>query len=157
MTIEEPTTIAHDSMLTVDTDDLYWLGLLQSQMFAAWVRAVGGRIKGDPRISVEITYNTFSWPERAGSAARTRVREAMQDVLDARDEHAGAPLDALYDPLSTPPLLVKAHRRLDAAVDALYGRGRFDELSRARRQFELYDAAIAHLAAEVDKPRRQST
>jgi hypothetical protein len=154
MVLMEPTTIAHDSMLTVDTDDLYWFGILQSQMFAAWVRAVGGRIKGDPRIGAETTYNTFSWPENAGPTARDRVRTAAQTMLDVRAKPDGVPLEDLYDPLSMPAELVKAHRGIDQAVDALYGRGRFDELSRATRQFELYAKAVAQLAGEASKRSR---
>lgn len=146
MVLMEPTTIAHDSMLTVDTDDLYWFGILQSQMFAAWVRAVGGRIKGDPRIGAETTYNTFAWPENVGPTARDRVRAAAQVMLDVRADHDDVPLEDLYDALSMPGELVKAQRGIDQAVDALYGRGRFDELGRATRQFELYVKAIAQLA-----------
>ena len=155
MTIVEPTTIAHDSMLTVDTDDLYWLGLLQSQMFAAWVRAVGGRIKADPRISAEITYNTFPWPEGVGGAAQDRVRTATQAMLDSRANHAGVALEDLYDPLSIPADLVVAQRGIDRAVDALYGRGRFDELKRATRLFELYAKAVGELTAAATAPRRR--
>lgn len=157
MAIVEPTNIAHDSMLTVETDDLYWFGILQSQMFAAWVRAVGGRIKGDPRVSAEVTYNTFSWPSSPSAAARDRVRTATKEMLEARDKHAPATLEQLYDPLSMPADLVVAQRRIDQSVDALYGRGKFDELKRSRRQFELYEAAMGKLAAEVAKkaPRKR--
>jgi len=109
-------------------------------MFAAWVRAIGGKIKGDPRVSAEMTYNTFPWPEEPRPAAKSRVRSAAQDILDARSNNS-APLEVLYDPISMPPKLVAAHRKGDQAVDALYGRGTFDELRRVTRLFEKYQRA----------------
>lgn len=145
--------IAHDSMLTVATSDLYWFGVLQSQMFAAWVRAVGGRIKGDPRVSAEMTYNTFPWPDEPGPTARNRVAHAAQAILDARAQHPGTALEVLYDPLSMPTDLVNAHRRLDQAVDALYGRGTFDELKRAARLFERYEQLVGRL--DTAKPTKR--
>ena len=41
-------------------------------------------------------------------------------MLDARAAHPGASLADLYDPLTMPPALLKAHQRLDAAVDKAY-------------------------------------
>lgn len=141
MVLASPDEIAHDSTLTVETDDLYWFGLLQSQMFAAWVRGVGGRIKGDPRISAEMTYNTFPWPIEPGSAAANRVRDAAQAVLDSRDHHGGTTLDVLYDSVSMPSDLTKAHAALDRVTDALYGRGTFDELKRLATLLRRYQGS----------------
>ena len=52
------------------------------------------------------------------------ISNAAQAVLDARAAHPGATLAALYDPLTMPPDLVKAHAHLDALVDRAYGFGR---------------------------------
>ncbi|SDX83365.1 hypothetical protein SAMN05421644_11522 [Allochromatium warmingii] len=43
-------------------------------------------------------------------------------MLDARAAHPNASLAVLYDPLTMSPELVKAHRKLDAAVDAAYSK-----------------------------------
>ncbi len=129
--------IAHNSTLTISGADEYLFGVLQSQMWMSWLRAVGGRIKSDFRISVEVVYNTFPWPDPS-SSARSRVADAALEVLNARKQHPNASLADLYDPLAMPDDLVRAHRSLDRAVDSLYGRGDFDQLTRLSKLFDLY-------------------
>ena len=51
------------------------------------------------------------------------IAAAAQAVLDARAAHPNATLADLYDPLTMPPDLVKAHAHLDALVDKAYGLG----------------------------------
>lgn len=133
----EPGQIAHDSTLTISGADEYLFGILQSQIWMSWLRAIGGRLKSDYRISVEVVYNTFPWPEPS-AADRDRVASAAISVLQVRDQHAEASLADLYDPVTTPADLVRAHRDLDRAVDALYGRGEFDELKRLARLLDVY-------------------
>lgn len=139
MVFVEPEVIAHDSTLTIETDDLYVFGLLHSAAWMAWVRAIGGRLKGDFRISSELTYNTFPWPESPTGPARARVREAAEQILSARSAHPDATLATLYDPLAMPPDLVRAHRELDGATDRLYGRGSFDEVKRLAMLLRRYE------------------
>jgi len=62
-----------------------------------------------------------------------------QGVLDARAEFPDASLADLYDPLTMPPALVRAHHQLDAAVDAAYGKKNFrNDAERVAFLFELY-------------------
>lgn len=131
-----PEVIASDSTIAVPGADLFVFGLLQSAMFTAWVRAVGGRIKSDLRVSVELVYNTFPFPEPTGSQ-RARVAEAAQGILDARESHLGASLSELYDPIATPVDLVRAHHHLDRAVDTCFGRR--STLGEAERLSVLFD------------------
>lgn len=152
MVFAEPETIAHDSTLTVETDDLYQFGLLHSAMWMAWVRSVGGRIKGDYRISNEVTYNTFPWPDSPNGAARERVVAAAGAVLAARRAHGGSTLDDLYDPLAMPADLLTAHRNLDRVTDALFGRGSFDEIKRLALLLRRYQ----QLASLTPPPRRRA-
>jgi hypothetical protein len=88
----------------------------------AWVRYTAGRIKSDYRYSNQIVYNNFPWPKSSSDKNRSRVENAAQAVLDARRAPLadGATLADLYDPLTMPPTLVKAHRTLDRAVDLAY-------------------------------------
>ncbi len=103
-------------------------GVLTSTMHNAWVRAVGGRLESRYRYSKDIVYNNFPWPSAALPSAkdatsaklRSAIEAAAQGVLDARANHPGASLADLYDPLTMPPDLVKAHQKLDATVDAAY-------------------------------------
>ncbi|MBR3221609.1 MAG: class I SAM-dependent DNA methyltransferase [Kiritimatiellae bacterium] len=101
---------------------LYHFGILSSRMHMSWMRAVAGRLKSDYRYSKDIVYNNFVWPELSDSAVpREKISEAAQAILDARAAHQGATLADLYDPLTMPPDLVKAHAHLDALVDKAYG------------------------------------
>lgn len=121
MAFYDPDVIASDSTLFVAGADLVLFGILQSAMFNTWQRTVGGRIKSDLRVSVEMVYNTFPFPEPSPSQAAA-IEAAAQEVLDIRESFEDLSLADLYDPLATPPELVAAHRRLDAAVDKAYGK-----------------------------------
>ena len=114
--------IATDLVFVIPDAALYHFGVLTSRMHMAWLRAVAGRLKSDYRYSKDIVYNNFIWPDLGDSAAlREKIVEAAQAVLDARATHPGATLADLYDPLTMPPDLVKAHAHLDALVDKTYG------------------------------------
>ncbi len=60
-------------------------------------------------------------------------------MLDAREQFLQSSLADLYDPLTMPPALTKAHQTLDRAVDAAYGRKSFPgDAERVAFLFELY-------------------
>lgn len=135
-----PEDIAHDSTLTVEGATEYHFGILSSEMFMTWVRTVAGRLKSDFRLSSELVYNTFPWPEAAPDKAQ-RVSELARAVLRARDKHPDCTLADLYDTVGMPPELSKAHAALDKAVGALYGRAAIaTELVRQATLFERYTA-----------------
>lgn len=116
----EPTVIASNLLLTIDEATLTTFGVMASRVFTAWNRAVSGRLKSDCRISAEVTYNNFPWPEFTADQSAA-VETAAQGVLDARAAHPDASLADLYDPLAMPPDLVKAHRELDRVLLAVMG------------------------------------
>ena len=93
-------------------------------MHNAWIRHVCGRLESRYRYSAGIVYNNFPWPDQPTDAHRKQIESAAQAVLDVRAaEFARDPttsLATLYDPDAMPPALVKAHQKLDAAVDAAY-------------------------------------
>jgi hypothetical protein len=139
--------IVHDSGAYIESDDLALFGLLQSQMFAAWQRTVGGRIKSDYRFNNKLVYNTFPFPELSGAAQR-EVGDAATRVLAARAAHDGASLADLYNPVSAPPELVLAHRALDEVVDAAFTSRRFlTEPDRLAVLFERYGRRTGSAAA----------
>ena len=94
-------------------------------MHMAWVRYTCGRLKSDFRYSKDIVYNNFPWPDPPNEKARKAIEAKAQAILDARAAHPGASLADLYDPLTMPPDLRRAHDALDRAVDALYGKKAF--------------------------------
>jgi len=135
----ESSTITSNANFMLPNATLWHFGVLESDMHMSWVRAVCGRLESRYRYSNTIVYNNFPWPEKPTDAQKKSVEEAAQTVLDARAAHEGQTLAALYDPLSMPPNLLKAHKALDKAVDACYGKKNFkSEPERLEFLFELY-------------------
>ena len=145
-----PEWITTPTVLVVPEATLFHFGIIQSAMHMAWMRAVAGRLESRYQYSNTIVYNNFPWPElpaavhgetaappdsparpsMAGPSATQRavpaervasaIETAAQAVLDARAAFPDSTLADLYDPLTMPPALVKAHQALDRAVDAAY-------------------------------------
>ena len=147
---------------------LFHFGILSSAMHNAWMRYTCGRLKSDYRYSNSIVYNNFPWPELLQSAtqnpSQTAIETAAQTVLDVRTkfqtgEHP-ATLADLYDPLTMPPELLKAHQRLDTAVDKAYeasgGKKIYkSDAERVAFLFELYQKYTSLLpAVNKSKPRK---
>ncbi len=129
-------------------------GVLTSTMHNAWTRATCGRLKSDYRYSAAIVYNNFPWPDPT-PAQRAAIEAAAQAVLDARAQFAGATLADLYDPLTMPPALVKAHQKLDTVVDASYGRKALrNDAERVAFLFERYQQLTSLLPSDPPKARR---
>ena len=104
-----------------------------------------------------MVYNTFPWPTPT-EKQRTAIEVAAQAVLEARAAHPGASLADLYDPLTMPPDLVKAHQKLDAAVDASYGyKGGSTDAARVAFLFGLFQELTSLLPAEGRAVRRRRT
>jgi len=112
--------IAGSDLFTIPDAGLFHFGVLTSQMHMAWVRAVCGRLESRYRYSAGIVYNNYPWPESATEKQRAAVEAAAQAVLDARAQYPTATLADLYDPLTMPAPLLKAHQALDRAVDRCY-------------------------------------
>ncbi len=152
----QPDTLSSNLVKVVPNATFYHFGILTSTMHNAWMRTVCGRLKSDYRYSAGIVYNNFPWPEPT-DAQRQAIESAAQSVLDARAQFPNATLADLYDPLSMPPELVRAHQTLDRAVDAAYGKKSFaSEAERVAFLFERYQATTSLLpAAAIRKPRKK--
>ena len=165
-------TLVSDLVFMVPKATPYHFGILSSTMHNAWVRRVCGRLKSDYRYSKDIVYNNYPWPENPSVAQKQAVEAAAQGVLDARAGHMVLPAPApqgggppraasladLYDPLTMPPDLVKAHRELDRAVDKCYRPQPFpNDTKRVEYLFELYDKYTSGLLAveKVKKKRKK--
>jgi len=136
----QPDTLSSNLVKVIPHATLYHFGILTSTMHMAWVRYTCGRLKSDYRYSAGIVYNNYPWPDEPTEKQRAAVEAAAQAVLDARaqfmqpsplplsrsrereerSEGRGSSLADLYDPLTMPPALVRAHQALDRAVDACY-------------------------------------
>ena len=120
MDFVDPSILSGDANLISEDAEVRHFGVLQSAMHQAWMRIVCGRIKSDYRYSQGIVYNNFPWPVDATDSQKTAIADAAKEVLKTRKQFIGSSLADLYDPLSIPPALVKAHQALDRAVDAAY-------------------------------------
>ena len=133
--------IVSDSCLAVYSNDLFYFGVLMSEMHMAWIRQICGRIKSDYRYSNTLGFNTFPFPLGITDILMNQVRFAAQEVLDIRDNYKDQSLADLYNPLFMPVDLLRAHKRLDKAVDKCYKTRRAldTDLKRLNLLFELYD------------------
>ena len=149
------TVVVSDTCLSVNsTATIFHLGILQSSMHMAWVKSVCGRLKSDFRYSNEIVYNNFPWPQDPTDKQVKAIKTAAQRVLDARLQFPESSLANLYDPLSMPPALTKAHNELDKAVDLAYRPQAFtSEANRMVFLFELYEKYTADLFTK-EKPKK---
>jgi hypothetical protein len=145
-------TIASNKLYTISTDSFYVMGIVQSIMHMAWIRSVSGRLESRYQYSAGIVYNNFPWPESPSDKQKQAIETAAQAVLDARAQFPEASLADLYDPLTMPPVLLKAHQTLDKAVDTAYGRTNFKtEAERVAFLFELYQKYTSVLGVEKGK------
>jgi len=112
-------TIPSDLLFIIPDATLYHFGILTSNVHMAWTRAVCGRLEMRYRYSKDIVYNNFPWPD-ATDEQKQGIEKLAQAVLDARAKFPESSLADLYDPLTMPPDLLKAHKELDKAVMKLY-------------------------------------
>ena len=173
---EQPSTLCSNLVKLAPEATLFHFGVLSSTMHMAWVRTTCGRLKSDYRYSKDIVYNNFPWPDFTQdfklnqpqaqvNKEQKAIETAAQAVLDARAKFQtgdqSATLADLYDPLSMPPELLKAHQKLDAAVDKAYERsgGKKTYKSDAERVaflFELYQQYTSLLPTDKPKPKRHA-
>ena len=139
-------SIVSDSCLSISNATLFHFGILTSKMHMTWVKNVCGRLKSDYRYSNEIVYNNYPWPENPNNKQIKTIETAALNVLEARAEFPNSSLADLYNPLTMPPSLVKAHNDLDKAVDLAYRPQPFtNDANRMVFLFELYEKYTADL------------
>lgn len=115
-----PDIICGDSNLLLPNASLYQFGVLMSNVHNAWMRTVCGRIKSDYRYSVNVVYNNFPWPAST-DIQKAKIEQTAQAILNARALYPDSSLADLYDELTMPPELRKAHQENDRAVMQAYG------------------------------------
>ena len=147
-------SIASDSCLFIEGAKLYHFGILMSSIHMVWVKNMCGRIKSDYRYSNELVYNNYPFPENPNDKQVKAIETAAQNVLDTRLQFPNSSLADLYDPLTMPPTLVKAHNELDKAVDLAYRPQAFtSEANRMEFLFGLYEKYTADLFTK-EKPKK---
>jgi hypothetical protein len=146
----KPDNITNGSALIIPNAGLYEFGILTSVMHMAWMRYVCGRMKSDYQYSASLVYNNFPWPSPAEKQINA-ITEAAKVVLDARQLFPDSTLAVLYNPSTMPPKLVKAHQKLDKAVETAYGRSFDNDSQRVTYLFELYQKLSGELFVETKR------
>ena len=113
-------TIPTNLVLIIPDATLYHFGILESNVHMAWMRAVCGRLKSDYRYSKDVVYNNFPWPTPTDEQ-KAKIEQTAQAILDARALYPDSSLADLYDELTMPVELRRAHQDNDRAVMAAYG------------------------------------
>ena len=113
-------TIPVMGTLIIPNADLFYFGILTSNVHMAWVRAVAGRLEMRYRYSKDIVYNNFPWPN-PNEKQKEKIEKTAQMILDSRAKYPNSSLADLYDELTMPPELRKAHQQNDIAVMEAYG------------------------------------
>ena len=112
--------IPGDKLFCMQEASLYHFGVLTSNVHMAWMRAVCGRLKSDYSYSNTIVYNNFPWPNPT-EEQKAKIEQTAQAILDARAKYPDSSLADLYDELTMPVELRKAHQDNDRAVMQAYG------------------------------------
>lgn len=130
--------IPTNAVLIIPEAGVYHLGVLTSNLHMSWMRAVCGRLKSDYRYSKDIVYNNFPWPTPT-DAQKAKIEKTAQAILDARNLYPDCSLADLYDVVTMPPELRKAHQENDKAVMEAYGfNPRMSEAEIVAELFKLY-------------------
>lgn len=131
-----------DSCFTVDTNELYILGILTSYMHMIWMKEIGGRLESRYRYSKNVVYNTFPFP-KITQTQKEKIEELVNIILDERDKEYLKTLAELYDPDKMPQGLKKAHENLDLYIESIYRDKPFSsDEERLEHLFKLYEKMI---------------
>ena len=112
--------LCSDKVRILPNGNLYEFGILESNVHMAWVRATCCRLKSDYSYTVNDVYNNFIWPTPT-EQQKAKIEQTAQAILDARALYPDSSLADLYDELTMPPELRKAHQANDRAVMDAYG------------------------------------
>ncbi len=113
-------TIASDAVQIIPNAGLYHFGILTSNVHMAWMRALAGRLEMRYRYSKDIVYNNFPWPNPT-KEQQAKIEKTAQAILAARAIYKDCSLADLYDDVTMPPELRKAHQLNDRAIMEAYG------------------------------------
>ena len=166
----KPEIVSSDLLQIIADATPYHFGVLSSAMHMAWVRLVAGRLESRYRYSNRLVYNNFPWPQSPSPKQQDAVEKCARYILELRTDFGDgrhgflptrksgvtpATLATLYDPITMPAPLLKAHQALDRAVDRCYRSEAFpSDRHRVEYLFALYEKITAPLVASA-KPKRR--
>lgn len=148
--------IINNTASALPNANLWYFGVITSLMHMTWLKYTCGRMKSDYIYSIQIVYNNYPWPKEPSDKNKKAVETKAQKILDVRTEFPESSLADLYDPLTMPPKLVKAHQELDKAVDLCYRPQAFtNETARIEFLFDLYNEYTMPLLKKEKKTKKK--
>ncbi len=141
-----PDILTSDAVQIIPDATLYHFGILESNVHMAWMRAVCGRLEMRYRYSKDVVYNNFPWPDPTPEQ-QARIEQTARAILDARALYPDSSLADLYDEVTMPAELRRAHQQNDRAVMEAYGfpvKASFTENDCVARLFALYQTKMSH-------------
>ena len=131
--------VSSNRLKIIDSSSLYLFGILTSSVHMIWMRLVAGRLEMRYTYSIGIVYNNFPWPEEPKVKDKSNIETLASTILNVRKKYSSSCLADLYDPISMPTDLLKAHKNLDKAVLKLYGlKAKATDEQILTKLFELY-------------------
>lgn len=112
--------IAGNKIYTSLDPDGFNFAIIESAMFMAWQKGIGGRLKSDCNFSNTLVWNTLPLPP-VDTAMHAAIVAAGKNILAVRANHPKSSLADLYDPTFMPKDLRDAHQNLDKVVDVAFG------------------------------------
>ncbi|MCR5360125.1 MAG: hypothetical protein K6E55_09620, partial [Thermoguttaceae bacterium] len=151
-----PDVLCSNAVKLIPNATLYHYGVLTSSVHMAWMRVVAGRLKSDYRYSAQIVYNNFPWPEPT-EEQRLKIEETAQAILDVRAKYPDSSFADLYDEVTMPPDLRRAHEANDKAVMKAYGwKTNLPEPEIVARLLDLYQSLTANQPLLPEKKTKRS-
>ena len=150
----DESVVCGDSLLICEGAELYHFGVMCSVLHNSWVKYTCGKLESRYRYEPSV-YNNFPWLIDISEKLKLSIANSAQAILDARNFYPHSTLADLYDPLTMPIELVKAHQANNKAVDEAYGyKGEDDDASRVAFLFKKYEEFTSILpSANVKKKR----
>ena len=114
-----PDIIVSNMLYEIENASLYTFGVIISNVHMAWMRMVAGRLEMRYRYTPAV-YNNFPWPAIT-LEQEAEIYRTAQAILDARNLYPDCSLADLYDEVTMPVELRRAHQANDRAVMRAYG------------------------------------
>lgn len=150
--LEAGTIVSNQAFVIYDSEP-YLFGVISSRLHCVWMSITSGKMRNDYSYSVNLTYNTFPFPE-INQKQKEQINLHVFDVLEEREKHSGKTLAQLYDPNKMPKGLKEAHHQLDLAIERCYRLKPFEsDTERLEYLFAAYEKMI-NKNTLLEKPKR---
>tara|TARA_R110002124_G_scaffold104281_2_gene253979 strand:- start:3455 stop:6163 length:2709 start_codon:yes stop_codon:yes gene_type:complete len=135
----------------------FLFGILSSRMHCLWMSITSGKMRKDYSYSVNLTYNTFPFPE-ISNKQKENLNLYVFAILDERAKHPSKTMAQLYNPTTMPKGLLQAHQELDTAIEQCYRLQPFkNDTERLEYLFKQYEEMVKKdtLFAKQKKTRKK--